>query len=567
MLRQKLHAVLFVPGERKSDRFFRWLPWIWLVTAYCVTMGVLCLHGRAYIDSDMASEMILADILNKEGGVLSTNWWYSTELRVLYLQFFYRLGLLVFPQNWYAAHMFGQALCVLVMILSYLYVGHGLRLKNCGAWGAAVLACPFGMWYLWHGWLSGAYLPHIIYVLLSFGAILHLLNSEGKGRRALQWMLLLGACLLSGMNSPKGIMAFYFPLVLVGGCLVVGQWHLDPQKRPDQELKMLGIFVVAALVTSIGYGLCSVVLADTHSFANFNTRMWSTLDIGALLSKLGDFFTLFGYPVDSSVGGEAPLFSLLGVLGAVGLINAAAILISLCRLLLHWRELSSIQRIAPLLLMLSCLVQGGIFAWTGQLYESSPYQWLTVVPLVFPILQLEVETEHFHVPGARRAAILACCFCFVATSISSTVQFFTNGYRVNPHLEEVCDWLTDNGYTQGYATFWNGNVLTEWSDGQIEMWVVSDFNSMEVSHWLQKTSHANPPEGPVFLLTTLDELGNMGLSDLYWWSNVVYEDSETEITDRTKRYIVMAYPDYNDMMSAVAGARNWESSQQETPAE
>lgn len=67
MLRQKLQAALFDPGERKSDRFFRWSPWIWLVAAYCITMGVLCVYGRSYIDSDMASEMILADLLNQEG--------------------------------------------------------------------------------------------------------------------------------------------------------------------------------------------------------------------------------------------------------------------------------------------------------------------------------------------------------------------------------------------------------------------------------------------------------------------------------------------------------------------
>ena len=34
MLREKLRAALFVPGERKSDRFFRWFPWIWLAAGY-----------------------------------------------------------------------------------------------------------------------------------------------------------------------------------------------------------------------------------------------------------------------------------------------------------------------------------------------------------------------------------------------------------------------------------------------------------------------------------------------------------------------------------------------------
>ena len=178
------------------------------------------------------------------------------------------------------------------------------------------------------------------------------------------------------------------------------------------------------------------------------------------------------------------------------------------------------------------------------------------MPLVFPVLQLEGETEHFRVPHARRAAAMAFCICFVAVSISTTTRYFANGYRTNPHLEEVCDWLVDNGYTQGYASFWNGNVLTEWSDGQIEVWVPYNFNTMQPYEWLQKTSHANPPEGQIFLLTTMDELGSMNLSQLYWWSTVVYEDGD-EQENRAHRYVVMVYKNYEDMMAAIRGAQSW----------
>lgn len=229
---------------------------------------------------------------------------------------------------------------------------------------------------------------------------------------------------------------------------------------------------------------------------------------------------------------------------------------SLVRLLLHWRELDPIQRVAPLLFGAAWLVQSMIFAWTGQLTDTSPYTGLTILPLVFPVLQLEGETEHFRVPHTRRVAAMAFFVCFLAVSVGSSIRYFSSGYRTNPHLAEVCDWLEDEGYTQGYATFWNGNVLTEWSDGQIEVWVTNDFNTLEPYEWLQKTSHAQPPEGPVFLLTTMEELQSMGLTQLYWWSDVVYEDGE-EIADRNKRYVVMAYDTAADLQAAVAGAQSW----------
>ena len=33
MLQRKLKAALTVPGEKRSDRFFRLFPWVWLAAA------------------------------------------------------------------------------------------------------------------------------------------------------------------------------------------------------------------------------------------------------------------------------------------------------------------------------------------------------------------------------------------------------------------------------------------------------------------------------------------------------------------------------------------------------
>lgn len=556
MALQNLRAALFVPGEKKSDRFFRLFPWIWLAAAYCVTMAVLCLHGRNYIDSDMASDLVLAELLNQEGGILSTQWWYSTELNVFCEQLVYRLGLALFPQNWYAARMLGQAILLLLLIVSYLYVGHGLRLKNCGVWGAAALACPFGVCYLWYALLGGFYLPYMTLLLVGFGALAHLLRPGAGRTRILHGVLLAVSSLMFGMNGLKGFMGFYIPMVLTAAVALALQWHLQPKQCPRQE-RCLVLFSLAAFLTAgIGYGIYSLVLMPTHKGLSYDSRLWNTLSLDALLSKMTDFLSLFGYPIDSSVGGEVSLFSAEGILCAFGIVTAGAIAFSLVRLLWRWKELDSIQRLAPLLFGAAWLVQSMIFAWTGKLTDTSPYTGLTILPLVFPVLQLEGETEHFRIPHARRAAAMAFCACFLAVSVGSGIRYFSSGYRTNPHLAEVCSWLEDQGYTQGYATFWNGNVLTEWSDGQIEMWVTGNFNTLEPYRWLQKTSHEAPPEGPVFLLTTMEELNSMDLSQLYWWSNVVYEDGE-EIADRNKRYVVMEYNNYDDLKAAIAGAQSW----------
>lgn len=106
---------------RKKIDFWSALPWVWLVCAYCITLGVLIVRGEGYIDSDMSGEMILADLLNQERDLLlSKNWGYSSEIRVFYLQLIYRITLLIFPHNWFAARMLGQAVWLLLLVLCML---------------------------------------------------------------------------------------------------------------------------------------------------------------------------------------------------------------------------------------------------------------------------------------------------------------------------------------------------------------------------------------------------------------------------------------------------------------
>ena len=555
MLQQKLRAALVLPGEKRSDRFFRLFPWVWLVVAYCVTMLVLCLYGRNYIDSDIAGDMMLADILNRDGGLLADSWWYSSELRVVYLQLLWRLALLVFPHDWYAAQMLGQAGWMLLLILAYLYMARGLKLKNSGVWGAAALACPFGVWYLWYGAFAGAYLPHMILVLLSFGAVLRLAEPAPPLRRVGQRALLLGSAAASGLNGIKGLMGFSLPTVAAMALAVMLCWWQKPACLPKRALRHLGACCAAAAVAGAGYVLYSKVLADAYSFESYNGRTWSGLDLGGLLTQWGEFLSLFGYPTDSALKTHTRIFSVEGILAALGVLTAGAILVSLLRLLGRWQTLRKEQRTAPLLLASICVIQGMIFACTQDVAPIDARYWLTVVPFAFPVLQLEGETESFRPGFVRYAAALAFCVCITATSIASVRQFFADGMRTNPHLKTVCDWLVDQGYTQGYATFWNGNVLTEWSSGEIEMWVVGDFNTLNLSEGLQEMSHKEPPQGKVFLITTRQELEILGLTSLPEASDVVYEDLQEKPPSPFGHYVVMEYPDTQAMQEAVAATR------------
>lgn len=71
-------------AKQKRTTYMILLLW----TAVCFALLVVdgCCWAPNRLDADMASEQLLANLLAQEGGVMSTNWYYSTELRVLNTQ-------------------------------------------------------------------------------------------------------------------------------------------------------------------------------------------------------------------------------------------------------------------------------------------------------------------------------------------------------------------------------------------------------------------------------------------------------------------------------------------------
>ena len=76
-------------------------------------------------------------------------------------------------------------------------------------------------------------------------------------------------------------------------------------------------------------------------------------------------------------------------------------------------------------------------------------------------------------------------------------------------LRAVSSYLSKKNISSGYATFWNANILTELSNGYIEVYSWSNAENLndinQLYAWLQLPAHAKHPEGRIFTLFTKDE--------------------------------------------------------------
>lgn len=518
------------------------LPWLWIAAGYLLDIWYQLIPGKWIIDSDLASEMILANTLNHEGSILSHSWYYSTELRVINMQWFYRLGLMVFPSDWHLARTFGMAIALIVFIAAVLLLTHGIGLGTCGPWVAGALIWPFGRLYLVYTIYGGYYLIHALLPLLSLAFVLNIAQVQGKKKIAIY---IAFACLFSlaaGLNGVKVLMVFQAPLLLALCILLavaLNQSGEDSWKKAIQtcraELQLAGAVGCTAVVAVIGYFINSKILAKEYHFKSFSGVRWSRFGVDWTLDRvLMDFFHLFGYQ------DEVGVFHFSGIASGVGLLIGAWLFFCIVRLTLRYKKLTVAERLMVLLMLTMLAVCGVSYTYFG---NYCVYFWLTCMPVAIAVMAIEIKTEDLHLPGTRELLTVVLAGAMTLCSINNVRQEIEHPTLAHVGLDKVADWLVKNGYKEGYATFWNGSAMVEMTSGQLDVWMPGDLNEIDIEGWLQPDYHLTRyPEHPFILLDTETD-GTVESAGLIRNGNgtEVYNDG---------RYVVYAFDSAEEICAA-----------------
>lgn len=477
------------------------LPWLWMAAAYLFDLWYQLVPGKWIVDSDLASEMILSDLLNKEGTIISHNWFYSTELKVVNLQWFYRLGLLIFPNDWHLARTFGMAITLALFAAAMLFFVKCAGLGRAGLWMVGTLLWPFGQHYLVYAIYGGYYLVYTFFYMLVLALVLRSLNADKK-HCALQWVLACVITAVVGMNGVKQLMVFHAPLCLAAAILLVLALHscgkTDWKAALDvcrKEVRLLAASLVTAVAAAAGYFVSNAVLSRMYDFKSYNFIVWNRDEDWFTLDRiLMDFFHEFGYENGSGV------FHFGGIAAAVGLLLGCWMFFCIVRLLLRLDKLERNDKLLVLLLVAMLAVCGVAYTYFHEYYL---YFWLMNMPVAIAVMAVEIKTEDFHILGARQLLGVGLAACFTLCAVSTVRQEQEHPYLAHKGLNTAAEWLVDNGYTQGYSTFWNGNAMTELTSGKLEVWTLQSLDRDDVPNWLQPKSHlTTDPEHPFLLIDT-----------------------------------------------------------------
>ena len=513
--------------------------------------------SRARMNSDLASEMMLEKSLSETNHMFHSGWYYSTELRILNT-LLVRAPLFKIFSDWTTVRTVGNALLFCFMLCSYLVLLKYLKVDlKFSLLTAAMLLCPFSRIWLDIMYEGAYYIPHVTITFFYLTLFLMVEKAGHEANRIKKGGILAGYLLLSvilGMSGIRYMLNIQLPILMTSALLVLfNRNYQEIREKPTAEnfkkaLKwkptlyfLISLIGVAA--TILGYFISERLLHNVfrfHSYANNKFKSFSDVPLLTQLSKLAeDLLGLLGY----SQG--VKLFSLQGIR------NIAVLLLLLLFLLIFIKIVSSKtlsceKRFTALFFISSFLISSATFvlldSYTSRYYI--PVLAAAVPAAAIYLQEEEKKLDRIFIGGGCIAAAL-----IIGLLVWKEYAFDCRDNRNN--REDVLAYLLDNDLTFGYATFWNGNVLTELSNGEVEVAGVSTINKDSIGYyqWLTFAKYHEPGyhEGKVFILLAKSELEAFQSTELSKEGELAYQDSG---------YTVYVFQDNQPIYSRIAGIMN-----------
>ena len=205
-----------------------WLDYasvILLSGAVLTLIVVNILWGEHWINSDMAAEMIFSKLLAEEGRLIaSSNWYYSTEFRVLYTQLVMTPLHYVFT-DWHVIRVITNVVFYILMLASFYFVCKPLKIRRRNVWLCALaLFVPVSEAVMTHLQMGNTYMSHVILCFVTFGLFLRLCDREQRchrGRYIVYAVLFAAICVVLGISGVRYMLDILVPLVITAGVFVI----------------------------------------------------------------------------------------------------------------------------------------------------------------------------------------------------------------------------------------------------------------------------------------------------------------------------------------------------------
>lgn len=512
----------------------KYINWAVFAGTLFVLIFFLARYTVYTLDSDASSELLLAKHLaDQGGGLLSKNWYYSTEVKVLCDQLAFEL-MFFFTDNWRIARMGGTLILIGLMLLSLYYFCRCTGIKRSFPLLGALVLLPISKSYFNYALKFTYYVPYIATGFVVLGAVARFPGEPGRKKYMAQVLAAL-LSLAAGLLGFRMLLTLYIPLALA---VLLYLWLNRAPAGSGKLIAGAGISIAAALA---GCLINQTVIMKQYTVHDYTTLSFTGFSLEGIERTLAGLMTILGYRSGEPVFSKALLPSAL-----------SALLLLMCiycgiYVLVHRDRFNAGQQIAAGYYLSAIVVLCLLYSLTDMEYMS--YHSIQAMVQGLPLLFMCFGREELFGKAGRRGLAGLMCFALLCSALHYNDMRKQDDTRA---LREAAQFLAQSDYKEGYASFWIGNLATELSNGQAEVWVWNDIGLAELSDpddivpWLQSKSHDLPPEGKVFILLTANEAYYCNFTRSFTEENVIFTTAGYE-PGAVDEYIIYGFDSYQEM--------------------
>jgi hypothetical protein len=464
-----------------------------------VTTYINFVYGRQWIDSDMASEMILGNLLAKENKLVTSSWVYSTELRLVYQQLFY-MPLFKLFDSWHLVRTIAILLNNIVLLASYFFMMRQFDVsRKTVLLTSLFLILPVAGTY-WKIVLFGGY--YVFFIAMFFcciGLSAILLNFDGsitvkKRNAAFVFFALLSITL--GLGGVRGLMDIQVPMFITAVCAYFLGRNSPFNSKP-------------LFLTGAGLVLCAAGYAVNfllHRFFHFLSHHGAdTIDLsGIFFQKLGDL--LYNFILFLGYTPNAKFMAPPGVLNFAVVIIVFLIFYEAVRLIKnrHGGDMSAVNVFFMMFYIVSTAYHVTLFLILNE--DGLTWHLIPTQVLYIPALAIIFEFVKKSMTQ-RKAATFISVIAFVILCNGMIRLHSLPEADSTRHRQNSISYLEENNLRFGFASFDNANVITELTNGRVEMFSLAPDDYHRLNVWLYPIAYKNPDyyKGETFLLLTRNE--------------------------------------------------------------
>lgn len=459
-------------------------------------------HYTAHLDADYASEAVLAREIAVNRLSTPDTWYGSTETRIIYPA---NLAAIFYLITGNMNLSMGTACSVYAIVLigcMYAFY-HRIGLRGAALWSAVML--PFILTVNQHDALqmyvlyAGYYVPVIATSFLTLTFYAEYLQQGTI--RPYKMMIAVIIAVILGLQGMRGVLMVYIPLFLAE---VVRQAIRLLRERKVHVLNEYRWLFLTTIICVLSYGMAK----------HYATGMTETSrNIRKGMQKL--FMEVVPVTMDLLRPGVNMVYGICVVL--ILLTGIVVVIVTVFR-----NEATSWPLLA---LFLSPVTMMLAMAFTTSEVSARYMVYLFFVAAAgIGILLQHIDVTDGLSPVSHRfggrgivSAVTANPFTTLFIAITPILLTALMALRFNYHAlikndssqdssyMHVAEWMIENGYDKGYATFDFANPITVMSNGAVQVCAVSNMHDLEGAKWLTNAAWYPPyseRKGPVVMITT-----------------------------------------------------------------